>query len=203
MSNYKNFIQDFPERCAEILKEYRNHARKNGREVTHMFAIASCAITIPFERLRKPSDGAEHPSGDKKKYEKAAGQFDNLCGKYFLGSCLWKDASKSWKTGQVKREDTAHETESWITDSKSLTKDMKVKEVLEHIRNALAHGSIFTLPDNIDQIKNIIFLSKIMNGRSFSGNYKMLMVSAEDFYEFIVKWVSFLKHELKIPSEID
>jgi len=203
MSNYKNFIKDFPIRCGEILKEYRSHAQKNGREVTHMFAIASAAITIPFERLKKSSDGTGHPSGDKKKYKEAAGKFANLCDQYFLSSCLWKDASKSWKTGQVKREDVTNGPESWRNNSTSLTEDIKVKKVLTYIRNALAHGSIFTLPDSDDQIENIIFLSKIKNGKNFYGNCKMLMVSAEDFYKFIVKWVSFLKHELKIPSEID
>ena len=203
MSNYKNFIKDFPTRCGEILEEYRSPASKNGREVTLMFAIASVAITIPFERLRKPSDGIKHPSGDKKKYKEAAGKFANLCDRKFLESCLWKNASGSWKEGQVKKEDVKHEPESWITDSMKLAEVMKVKEVLEHIRNALAHGSIFTLPDAYDQIENIIFLSRIMNGKNFSGNYKMLIVSAEDFYKFIVKWMSFLKNELKIPSEID
>ena len=199
--NYKDFIKDFPIRCGEILEEYRIHTRKNGREVTHMFAIASAAITIPFERLRKPSDGIEHPFGDKKKYQKAAGQFNNLCGNYFLRSCLWEDASKSWKIGQIKKEDVPNKLESRITES--LTEFVKVEEILVHIRNALAHGSIFTFPDAEEQIEDIVFLSKIMEGRSFSGNYKMLRVSAEDFYEFLVKWVSFLKNELKIPPEID
>lgn len=203
MSDYKNFIQDFPIRCGEILEEYRDHARKNGREVTHMFAIAAAAITIPFERLRKTSDGIEHPSQDKKKYQKADGKFANLCDQYFLESSLWKDAVKSWKIGQVKREELTQGPELWITNSASLTKGIKVKEVLEHIRNALAHGSIFTLPNAADQIENIIFLSKDKNAGNFSENYKLLMVSAEDFNEFLVKWMHFLQHELKIPFEVD
>lgn len=198
MSNYRNFIQDFPIRCEEILIDYRDLACKNGREVTHMFAIASAAITIPFARLRE----GEHPSWDKKNCQQAASKFANLCDQHFLGSRLWNDAVASWKTNQVKEEDVLQGPGDWITNSTSLTQEIKVEEVLKCIRNALAHGNIFTLPDDNDEIERIIFLSKIMNGRNFSGNYRLLMVRPEDFDKFLLKWVQFLR-DLNMPPEVD
>lgn len=205
MSNYKNFIQDFPVRCGEILEEYKEQAKKSDREVTHMFAIAAVALTIPFERLRKPPERIKNPSGDKQKYKEADGKFGNLCKQPFLQSNLWKDEVKSWKVGEVLAEDVKQEPENWAQCSQSLPVNAKVVEVLEHIRNALAHGNIFTLPNlspPSDEIENIIFLSRIMNGREFTGKYNLLTVSPGDFNEFLVKWIYFLKNELKLPSEV-
>ena len=198
--DYKNFIQDFPIRCGKILEEYRCQELLKGREVTHMFAIAAAMITIPFARLCERT----HPSTNKKKYEQAVGKFANLCDQYFLGSCLWEDKgeARSWKFGQVSKEDVKEGPEYWIRDSSSLTEDIKVKKILKIIRNALAHGSVFTLPAK-EQIEKIIFLSKIRVRGKFTKNYNMLTVSPEDFYGFLVNWVSFLRDELKIPPEVD
>lgn len=199
MSNYKNFIRDFPNRCGEILNEYREDAHKNGREVTHMFAIASAAITIPFARLYEK----ENPSQDKKKCQQAVSKFANLCGQNFLASSLCGKAAKSWKSGQVKKEVVELGPENWKENALSLkNKDIKVIEVLKIIRNALAHGSIFTLPNYDDQIENIIFLSESRDDGNFAGNYNLLMVSAEGFNEFLVKWIYFLQ-KLEIPPEIN
>ena len=197
---YKNFIEDFPKRCGKILDTYRDQDRKNGQEVTHMLAIASVAVTIPFERLRKPPDGIKHPAHDRERYDRANGEFANLCDQSFLTSCLWVDTKNSWKTGLVKKEAIRLDPGSWISDSDHLTETVKVKEVLERIRNALAHGSIFTLPNEKDEIKNIIFLSKDKAGGNFYGNFKMIVVLTEDFYKFLVKWISFLS-DLNIPLE--
>ena len=177
--------------------------RLNGLEVTHMFAIASAAISIPFERLRKPTDGVEHPSLDRKRYQKAVGKFANLCAKEFLGSTLWKKDGKSWKFGHVGEEDIKSGPANWESNSGHLRNDIKVEEILEHIRNGLAHGSIFTTPDSSDQIENILFLSKDKDAGCFSGDYKLLIVSTRDFYRFLVKWIDFLKHELKMLSAVD
>jgi hypothetical protein len=198
MSNYRNFIQDFPTRCEEILTDYKDRACKNGREVTHMFAIASAAITIPFARLIE----GKHPSRDKKNCQQAASKFANLCDKYFLSSSLWGTSTKSWKSGLVKKDDIERDKEYWITNALSLRDDIKVLEVLNIIRNALAHGSIFTLPKNDDQIENIILLSKEKIGKKFTGDFNLLMVSAEDFNKLLVKWIDFLNN-LKIPSEVN
>jgi len=196
MSNYRNFIKDFPNRCGEILKEYKDCSCKNGREVTHMFAIASAAITIPFERLRKKG----HPAQDKKKYPQVVSKFDNLCDKNFLSSNLWGKASESWKFGQLKKGEVELGPENWEENAISLEEDVKVKEVLCIIRNALAHGSIFTLSNADDQIEIIIFLST--SKEKDTGDFNLIMVSVEDFNELLVKWIDFL-HSLKIPPEVN
>jgi len=196
--NYNNFIQDFPNRCEGILKDYKDRACKNGREVTHMFAIASAAITIPFARLIEK----EHPSQDKKKCQQAASKFANLCDKYFLSSSLWGTSTKSWKYGLVKKDDIERKKEYWITNASSLSDDTKVLEVLSIIRNALAHGSIFTLPNNDDQIENIILFSKEKIRGKYSGNFNLLTVSVKDFNELLLNWINFLKN-LEIPPEVN
>jgi len=199
MSNYKNFIQDFPERCGEILADYRSQARNNGREVTHLFAIAAAALLIPFERLRKSATGNKHPSRDKEIYESAAGKFAKLCDKSFLNSELWNVGARSWKVYKIMGYEVERGPEGWLPlDGETLPDQFKVVGVLEHIRNALAHGSIFTLPDVDDQIENIIFLSEERDKGKFTGNYISLTVSPEDFTEFLMYWIRFLS-QLKLP----
>jgi hypothetical protein len=220
MSVYKNFIQDFPDRCDKILKEYRSHAEKSGLEATLMLAIASVAIPIPFERLRKPPGGIKHPSGDKEKHSKASGKLAEICGKKFIQSALWEKAVSSWEIGEVDaREAKKKDPELWDASYNSLSGDFKVIEILEHIRNALAHGNIFTSPNGKKQIKRIIFLNRIMSAKSltdnylkacllkffrrsrpkFTGKYKVLKVSPNDFNDFLINWIQFLS-ELKLDA---
>lgn len=200
MSNYKNFIQDFPIRCGEILEDYKNHARATGREVTHMFAIAAAALPIPFERLRKPTSDTKHPSRDKEKYKSADGKFANVSNKSFLKSDLWQDAARSWVTGKVTAGEVERGPDGWSNLLlEALPEHIKTTDILEHVRNALAHGSIFTLPDAEDKIERIIFLSEDRDNGKFNGNYNALSVSPEDFTAFLIKWIQFLR-SLKLPT---
>ena len=198
MSNYKNFIRDFPVRCGEILAEYQEEAEINGREVTFMLSIAAAALPIPFERLQKSPDGIEHPSGDKENYPRAKSTFDNLCGQKFLGSKLWDKDPECWQSGEVEGEIVKNDPpETWAEDVNPASSCLRVKSVLKHLRNALAHGNIFTLPDSMDEIRKIIFLNRIMCGRKFTGKYSILTVSPADFNDFLINWVNFLK-DLKL-----
>lgn len=194
MSNYKDFIQDFPVRCSEILEEFRKQAEKSDREVTHMLAIASVALTFPFERLRK----RKHPSADNQKYKQAAEIFYEICSEKFVHSVL---CAGSWNIGEIVAEETMKDSELWEGRYESLPEDASVKKILTHIRNALAHGSIFTKPDEQNQIKTIIFLSEIRNNKNkFTGKYKVLTISPSDFNIFLVKWIHFLQNNLKLPA---
>ena len=189
----QNFIRDFPVRCGKILTKYQKDAETSGCEVTFMLSIAAAALPIPFERLRKPVGGIKHPSGDKQKYQRADGKFGNLCDQDFLGSDLWDKKPKSWCIGEVAATIVKNEPEMWIGDVKQVPSSLKVVDVLKHLRNALAHGNIFTLPDDSDEIQEIIFLNRIMCGHEFTGRYSILTVSPIDFNGFLIKWMDFLK----------
>lgn len=192
MSEYKNFIQDFPIRCGQILEDYEYRAKSTGREVTHILAIASAALNIPYERLRRTSGRLEHPSEDKYKYPRAVGKFDNTLDKEFLLSEMWMGGIESWKIGEILADDVNKSPEDWMIGATPLPDHLKVRNVLEHIRNALAHGSIFTLPNEIDEIQNIIFLSEEKDRRQSTGKYILLAVIPEDFTLFIKKWIKFM-----------
>jgi hypothetical protein len=133
MSNYQNFIQDFPVRCGEILEDYQKQARKNEREVTHMLAIAAASFLIPFERLRRQRQGTKHPAGDKVKYAQAAGKFGNLSDRNMLGSRLWQGEAGSWQIGEVPAQHVKQEPETWARCSESLPADVKVVVVLARL----------------------------------------------------------------------
>jgi hypothetical protein len=74
MSNYNNFVQDFPKRCDELLCHFIKPASGRDREVTLMLAVASAGFVIPFERLRQPTDPQrQHPARDRERFEEYSG----------------------------------------------------------------------------------------------------------------------------------
>lgn len=54
MSSYKNFVSDFPARCAALLGDFERTARLRRREVTLMLCVAMPSIVVPLERLSGP-----------------------------------------------------------------------------------------------------------------------------------------------------
>lgn len=195
MSEYKNFIQDFPKRCGKILEKYEKRAGFEGVEVTLMLSIASAGFTIPYERMRQPGETKQsHPSGDRGKYQKAADQLDRLWKQEFLGSHLWGASPESWCFGEL--ESHLRMPDSWpeMKNPKPISKYKETKGILNHLRNALAHGNIYTMGT---EIKSIIFLSeKFLN----AGKFNYLMMSPRDFCKFLQNWFAFIDG-LNIPQE--
>ena len=204
MTNYNNFIQDFPKRCCEILDKYEADALSGGREVTLTLAMAASGFVVPYERLRPRPQEGEPPYPDRGIYEQAASQLDSLLKEKFLGSCLWKEEVSSWSFGNLKSvADEGPDAWPELQERKPLGPNKEVGSTLTHLRNALAHGNIFTLPkdgpdkDNPD-IELIIFLSKpSMKSRKFN----FLCVSPQDFQKFLKKWFVFIS-ELEIPTAV-
>ena len=137
MTAYKNFIQDFPTRCCEILKDYEREALSSGREVTLTLAMAASGLVVPFERLR---DQEEPPYQDRSNYPEAVSQFERLLEEKFLGSRLWEKEVNSWAFGKL--EKVTGDPDGWpeLQAPKALSPDKKVGSTLKHLRNALAHG---------------------------------------------------------------
>ncbi len=225
MSSYANFIRDFPNRCLDILKNYEKDAYIRDREVTLMLAIATAGFVVPFERLRPSSENLDHPSGDREKFKDAADKFKEILNFPFIRSKLWNGDVRSWKFDK-ELDDVQREPDFWpeLNSPKSLSTEKRVSSVLKHLRNALAHGNIYTKGN---PIQLIIFLSRCCEyvdnqckhsmlcsncGSKISceyvdkkceptNKYDMLGVSPQDFSKFLMNWLNFLA-SLPIPTTI-
>ena len=196
MTNYNNFIQDFPTRCCEILDRYKGPALLDGREVTLTLAIATSGLVVPFERLC-PQERS--PYYDRYDYTKAASQFDRLCIENFLSSQLWKEDVGSWSFEEL--SSVAGDPDSWLELQEPrtpLNSCKTVRDILEHLRNALAHGNIFTFPKGASDIEFIVFLSR--QSRT-SSDFNFLCVSPQDFQKFLRHWFVFIS-KLELPAEV-
>jgi hypothetical protein len=91
MTAYKNFVEDFPRRCRDILDLAGKPALSRGREVTLTLMVASAGLVVPYERLKPDGGGGghiDHPSGDNKRFADAAAKLRSLLDAPFMSSCL-------------------------------------------------------------------------------------------------------------------
>ena len=116
----------------------------------------------------------------------------------FQASRLVDADADAWYFGE-KSGDPAHwgDPDSWreLEKLKSLGPNRKTKGVLDHIRNALCHGSIWTRGNPIDQI---VLLSQPDEKKA---EFKLLIVAPKTFDVFLNKWLEFVQ-QLKMPSEV-
>ncbi|MDY6911186.1 MAG: hypothetical protein SVM79_02350 [Chloroflexota bacterium] len=193
MGSYKNFIQDFPSRCNTLLNDFYTLAKLSDKEVTLVLTLATSGLIVPYERLKA---GSTHPSSDRDTFVEAAQLLDDLEKKPFLGSELWDSDPGSWKHGK----DVAITTTGvnvWALDgvAKPVGPKKQSKSVISALRNALAHGNIFSLGDPID---TLIFLAKPY---SESSKFDFYMVSPNDFKQFLSKWFEFVE-SMHIPHHV-
>lgn len=187
MSEYMNFIQDFPTRCGEILESYQKRATFQGREVTLMLSIASSGFLVPYERIR-----AKHPSGDASRYNKICTEIKSLFNTKFNDSSLLEDASGVWWFGKLASHNGMPDDWPEMRNLQQVSNKEKTREILYHLRNALAHGNIFTMGKKIEKI---IFLS---TKEQDSPQFYYLAVTPNDFSAFLTNWFKFLG-DLQLP----
>jgi len=193
MSSYKNFVSDFPARCAEVLRDSERTARLRKREVTLMLCVAMPSIVVPLERLNGPKstpngESLGHPFRDWERFEQAKSSLDDLFETPFIGSPIWPEtASGSWFFGEL--SDVLNGPDSWdeLRKPKALGPDKKAKTVLLHTRNALAHGNIFTRGN--PEIEQIILLSRPEG----AARFRFLAVAPADFRALLKNWLQFLR----------
>jgi hypothetical protein len=186
MAEYKNFIQDFPQRCMNILTTCVKQAKDFDREVSLMLTVASAILLVPYERLAD----FKNPSGDAKKYSRAKGEFANACGNRVFLDWVAGGEITSWKFKELDLNTVKQPPASWLQNIQPLQRDRYVGHVLRHLRNAFAHGSIFTSTEST-QIESLIFLCERKHDNPVKG-YNLIAVLPEDFYDFLEKWVEFL-----------
>jgi hypothetical protein len=177
-----------------MLSRYFRSAESNDLEVTLLLAIAGSGLLIPYARLTE----SEHPSKDKNRFESAKNSINGVLTSKFLGSPLNPESNPgSWKIGSL--VDVADSPDFWDwTRIKPISKDKTVNPLLKILRNALAHGNIFTMGSR--NIESIVFLSKI-NAEDPAAGYNCLVVGPADFKDFISRWLRLLA-EAKIPGDV-
>ena len=192
MSAYRNFVEDFSVRCGEVLERTKNW--KN-RDVTILFMAASAGFVVPFERIgsTRGSNNSSHPSRDGEKFEKKTKELDDLMEKSFLGSCLHRATETEWTYSELDRFDGNIDNFPEIF-RKNITNNKKVTRILKILRNALAHGNLYTFPSTIGHpIARMIFISYKVHNDPTKGFYS-LSVPPEKFRDFLKQWFEFLKN---------
>jgi hypothetical protein len=200
MSAYKNFVSDFPARCAAILESYEGRARLRKHDLTLMLCVAMPGIVIPLERLAAPRlepPRRGHPLKDWERFDEAKCALERLYEQPFLGSCLWPNAApESWCGDDLGNVSSSPDCWSELRKPKPLGKDKRIRSVLGHIRNSLAHGNILTTGDS--EIQQVIFVSERAKD---SGKFKFLLATPADFRRLLMHWLQFVS-DLEIPDDV-
>jgi hypothetical protein len=184
MTDYTDFIHDFPGRCRDVLELAHGPARAKDREVTLLIMTAAAAFLVPFERLRAGT-AAEHPAADRRIHPELARQLDAALARSFLESPFHDGDPASWSVGKIDHPEAS-------TSGEPLTKQIPAGQVLATIRNALAHGNLFTIGGPPSPIEALIFFSEDRRDGKPIG-YKYVRVSPTDFHSFLLRWFLFLE----------
>lgn len=199
MSVYKNYVQDFPNRCKRVFMEAYKLVETRKLDVTFMISIAAVGINIPYERLMKD----DHPSGDAEKYREASNNFKDACSGRFsdmesLSSNLQLD---QWEVGKLDKNTALRPPDEWggkLRDGPKAIGNKSTGSVLKIFRNALAHGNIYVPSQG--EIGKIYFLSKV----DYEGTiYEFISTTPDELKKFIVNWLSFLSKQEIYPEILD
>lgn len=200
MTTYRSFAVDFPVRCRDLLAILEDTAYARDREVTLLFAVATAAFVIPFERLRPPDPSQdEHPAEDRRAFAAASAALDDLLEQRLALSCfnLNPRGAIPWKwiefePGLAGKGLIAAFNREWSLLKPSFT----VNRFLKYIRNALAHGNVFVEGD-AQAIQEIILLSRPYQD---ADHYEGLKCRPDVLRDFILSWITFLE-SCPFPTE--
>ena len=206
MSEYADFVNDFPSRSGELFRALKPGAEQRGREVTLLLAIAGTALTVPYERLRRRPDGSpyQHPSRDRERFGEVADQHDELLRSSFLASELVRSdrAKEHWRHGVVDNVDDLRDPLGAVVEMEELPRSRKTRDVLFVVRNALAHGNIATRGH---QIRALRFFSSKFDARAWSEGdprrFEFYEVTPAAFEHLVLAYCSFLA-KLDIPQAL-
>ncbi len=192
MSAYHNFVQDFPLRCKSLLGQFGPQARISNREVTLLLAVATSSLIVPFERLSKDA----HPSRDIERFAEASDKLALELDSESQNSKLWQSFSgDDWRYKQL--NGLIGDPDAWglAIGTKNIARK-KSETILKILRNALAHGNIWTTGDPID---TLIFVSRA--SQESQGSFHSLQCSPAVLAKFINAWVDYL-NEISIPGDV-
>src|SRR5262249_46993977 len=108
---------------------------------------------------------------------------------------LCPDDSDAWSYGRLSNSEDDPDFWPELASPAPLRGDEQVETIVVHIRNALAHGNLFTQGE---PIKQLVFVSKPYLK---SKEYHYLLVDPDEFTSFLHRWFEFVT-KLKMPHGV-
>ena len=183
MSSYSDFLaQDFGSRCHDLMKRFFPSSQEAEREVTFLLAIAAAGLIIPHERLSQRSD---QPPLDRQRFASASEALDRL-----LAERLVDVVRRQWKGGLLAKADGAPDDWDELRDPANMEEQTSLLQVVTWLRNALAHGNIFTRPPAPSSIKEIVFVCgyPATHRKAKDQPLRFVLASPDDLREFLECW---------------
>lgn len=201
MSNYKDFVQDFPRRCRDVLDAFSKPAKERDRDVTFLLMVAIAGFVMPYERLRE-GNSVQQPQLDRKRFSKEAAELRHLLDQTVAASGLFSDRGRSWCFGSLASAVGMPDEWPELNEPEALSPDTKVRDVLKCLRNGLAHCNVFSRSRNANKIQELIFVS---GGRRQNSKgdipLRFLVVSPQDLRKFLLNWFNFVA-KLSLPQDL-
>lgn len=181
MSDFKKFVEDFPTRCEDLLTIFGDDAKIIDREVTLLLSLMMSSFILTYERTHK-----KHPSSENMSYPV---DLKNKAKNKKLFSSGFKYSEVDNVKNDIEAWNHTKEKDVCLTEKENGT-------IVKIIRNALAHGSIWTKADNDNQIETIVFITYNKNKK-----FDCIQCSPQDLKIFFKNWIQLIKESAKSENE--
>lgn len=195
MSNYRDFVEDFPRRCRDVLVLCSGEARLQDREVTLLLMATTAGFVMPFERLSE-GESIIQPTLDRPIFSSAMSRLIDELAKESGQSHLFNGAG--WRGGSLKSVvGTPDDWDECIAPER-LGQDTPVWEAIRRLRNGLAHGNVFSRPGPHGRIEDLVFVSGGIRKNGTKIPSRFLVLSPVELREFMDRWFTFVA-DLHVP----
>jgi hypothetical protein len=160
VSNYTEFEQDFPRRCMRLLDDQLANAESENLKVTFLLTFATGMICMIADRVALHAANRKnvraHPTGKSRVKDRWAEHAETL------GASLRTRVEAEvlnhleYSASAIRVE--GERPDQWIWQP--MNPDTSLRGFFSLVRNALAHGNIWTEPDHDGKIVRIVLAAK-------------------------------------------
>lgn len=184
MTEYADYVRDFPGRCLDVLEAFSEPAAKLDREVTLLLMAAGTAFVVPLGRLREC--GHPQPGLDRILLTGTQQSLEERLNETIGDSTLFQDPPVSWRGSELESADG--DPEQWPEfQAGPLPGTMLVREAILPLRHALAHGNIQTRANPAGEIVELVFTA---GGGDKTLSFRAM--SPQVLRQFILNWFRLL-----------
>jgi hypothetical protein len=209
MGIYLNLYEDFPNRCQELWKRMEDANKNADRDlsVTTMLMVAMAGFASPWEFLKHSGGYPErksHPAFDGVSDEELKNASERVSSKIKLeftkAPLFGAGAIKHWRFGYcTEMKSVRRLAENLWNDKRSnpqdprekLANQMKTRDVLKILRNALSHGNVCAFVGRANAIDRLVFFSEDRKNDEIIG-WHVATASVEGFQAFLTEWFALI-----------